>query len=120
MSGVKPMWLTAVCILFLALLLPARLTAGPDTTPHRWQEGELVSRKTIPVGHGGLRYKYVYRLLGSDARYIVAAKQPLKLDLMVPVKFAPLRRHLLIQDSDGRECKVSMVERDKRAFGRWK
>ena len=65
-------------------------------------------------------HKYVYRLRGNDARYLVAANQPLKLDLMVPVKFAPLRRHLLIQDSDGKECKVSMVERDKTALGRWK
>lgn len=114
------MWLTAVWMLFLVLLFPARLTAGPDSTTHRWQEGELVSRKTIPVGRGGLRHKYVYRLRGRAARYIVAANQPLKLDLMVPVKFAPLRRHLLIQDSDGKECKVSMVERDKTALGRWK
>jgi hypothetical protein len=96
------------------------MTAGSDSTPHQWQEGELVSRKTISVGHGGLRYKYVYRLRGSNARYVVATNQPLKLDLMVPVKFAPVRRHLLIQDSDGKEYKLSMVLRDKTALGRWK
>jgi len=106
--------------LFLALLSPAGFAAGTNSTTHRWQEGELVSRKTIPAGRSGLRYKYVYRLRAGDARYVVAADQPLKVDLMVPVKFARLRRHLLIQDSDGKECKLSMVERDKRAFGRWK
>lgn len=114
------MWLTAVWILFLALLFPARLAAGSNPTTHRWQEGQLISRKTIPDGRSGLRYKYVYRLRGGDAHYVVSAREPLKLELMVPVKFAPLRRHLLIQDSDGRECKLSMMERNKRAFGHWK
>ena len=113
------MWLTAVWVLFLALLCPARLTAGSNSTTRRWQEGQLVSRKTIPAGNG-LRYKYVYRLRGGDAHYVVSAEEPLKLDRMVPVKFAPLRRHVLIQDSDGRECKLSMMERSKRAFGHWK
>jgi hypothetical protein len=114
------MWLTAVCIVFLALLVPAPLAAGSNSTTHHWQEGEILSRKTVPVGHGGLRYRYVYRLRGRNARYIVASDEPLKLDLMVPVKFAPLRRHLLIQDSEGKEYKVWMMERDKREFGRWK
>ena len=110
---------TAVCF-FLALSVPAPLAAGANTTPLRWQEGELVSRKTVPVGHGGLRYKYVYRLRGGSARYVVAADKPLNIELMVPVKFAPQRRHLLIQDSQGKECKLSMLERDKRDFGHWK
>jgi hypothetical protein len=113
------MRLTAVCIFAFALLLPARLGAAPDPTAHRWEEGLLVSRKSVDVGRGGIRHKYVYRLRGTAARYIVAANKPLKLDLMVPVKFTKVRRHLLIQDADGKECKVSMVERDRTALGRW-
>ena len=114
------MWLTSVSILLFALLLPSGLIAGSETTAHRWQEGELVSRKTIAVGRGGFRHKYVYRLRGTDARYVVAANQPLNMDLMVPLKFTTLRRHLLIQDADGKECKVSMVERDRTALGSWR
>ncbi len=112
--------LTTVLLLFLALLFPALLTAGSDSTKHRWEEGEILSRKTIPSGRGGIQYEYVYRLRGGDAHYVVVAKEPLKVGLRAPVKFAPLRRHVLIQDSDGRERKVSMLERRKRAFWRWK
>jgi hypothetical protein len=106
--------------LFALLLAPAALTAGSDPAAVRWQQGELVSRKTVPVGHTAFRYKYVYRLHGADARYVVAANQPLKLDLLVPIKFAAVRHHLLIQDADGKERKLSMVARSKTSVGQWK
>lgn len=109
------MWRLTVFLLLMALLLPARLTAGTDLTEHRWQEGELVSRKTITLD-GGFRHRYVYRLRGGDTQYVVSAKEPLKLDLLVPVKFTAQRRHLLIVDSDGKECKVSMIRKNRRNF----
>jgi len=110
--------LSAALIAFLAV--PATLLAGSDTSMPRWQEGELLSRKTVPTGHTAFRYKYLYRLRGTDARYVVAANQPLKIDLLVPVKFATQGHHLLIQDADGKECKVSMVARNRTVPGQWK
>jgi hypothetical protein len=106
--------------LSLALLFPALLLAGSNSTKHRWLEGEILSRKTVPNGRGGLQYHYVYRIRGGDMHYVVVAKEPLKLGLTGPVKFVPMRGHVLLQDSDGRECKLSMLERHKRAYRRWK
>lgn len=110
--------LTTVLMVSLALLFPTMLTAGSNTAKLRWQEGEILSRKTIPTGRSGIEYEYVYRLRGGDAHYVVVARQPLKLGPQTLVKFAPTRRHVWIQDADGKECKLSMVERRKRAFGR--
>lgn len=113
------MWrLTKILTLSLALLFPTLLTAGSNPK-HRWQEGEILSRKTVPTGRGGIEYEYVYRLRGGDAHYVVVTRQPLKVGLQTPIKFAPTRRHVWIQDTDGKERKLSMVERRKRAFGRW-
>lgn len=112
--------LTAVLLLSLGLLLPASLTAGSNSTKLHWQEGEILSRKTIPSGHSGIRYQYLYRLRGGDAHYVVVAKEPLNVELQTPMKYAPLRRHILIRDTDGRECKVRVVERSKRAFSLWR
>jgi hypothetical protein len=114
------MWrLTTVLMVSLALLLPTLLTAGSNSAKLRWQDGQILSRKTVPTGRGGIEYEYVYRLRGGDAHYVVVSRQPLKVGLQTPVKFATTRRHVWIQDADGKECKLSMVERRKRAFGRW-
>ncbi|HEY2012902.1 MAG TPA: hypothetical protein VGH38_05340 [Bryobacteraceae bacterium] len=109
-----------VCWLSLVLVVPAPLAAGTKIAPHRWQEGELISRKTIPTGSPGMEYKYVYRLRSSDAHYVIVAKEPLKVNLQVPIKFATGRRHVVIQDSDGQERKVSLRKKVRRAFGLWR
>jgi hypothetical protein len=113
------MRLTAVWILFCSLLAPARLTAGSDTAALRWQDGEVVSRKTIPARRTGLDYKYIYRLRAGDARYVVSTREPLNVELMAPVRFAPQGRSLVIQDADGKSCKADLIKRSKRDFGRW-
>jgi hypothetical protein len=114
MSRLAKSWL-----LSLAFLIPALLTAGTDPKYH-WQDGEIISRKTIPAGGSGIQYEYVYRLRGSGTHYVVIAKEPLKVGLRTPVKYAPLRRHIVIQDSDGRECKVRIRERSKTGFQAWR
>ena len=119
-SPVMPMRLTAVLMLFCSFLVPVRLTAGSGTTSLRWQDGEVVSRKTIPAHRTGLEYKYLYRLRSGDARYVVSTREPLKLELMAPVKFAPQGRSLVIKDADGRSCKAALIEKSKRDFRRWK
>jgi hypothetical protein len=42
---------------------------------------------------------------------VVVSGEPLKLDLHVPMRFAVTRRHLLIQDVDGRERKTAIVRK---------
>jgi hypothetical protein len=106
-------------LLSLAFLLPAQSTAGSNTK-YRWQEGEILSRKTIPTGRPGMEYSYVYRIRSGYAHYLVVARQPLNVELPAPVKFARNGRQVLIQDSNGKESKASMLEHRKRAFGRWK
>jgi hypothetical protein len=95
----------------IALLGFARWTIG--ATPHSrvWQDGELVSRRTVPVGRNAFQNQFVYRVRGGTARYLVVSDEPLKLDLHVPMRFAVTRRHLLIQDVDGSERRTAILQK---------
>ena len=78
-----------------------------------WQQGELVSRKTVPVGHDIFQTQFLYRVQAGTARYEVVSDEPLKLDLHVPMRFTVTRKHLVIQDLDGREHRTAILRRLK-------
>ena len=90
------------------LLTSAAAFAG---TPGRWQEGELLSRKTVLMGRTFLKNRYVYRVRGLNREYLVESEAPLQLDLYVPMKFSPDHRQILIQDADGNQRKVRILQR---------
>ena len=93
----------------LVLLAPVVALSGEPT--RSWQDGELLSRKTVPMGRTFVRNEYVYRVRGLNREYVVVSHTPLQLDLYVPMKFSPARRQILIQDADGRECKAHILRR---------
>ena len=99
--------LTIAGILF-ALLVPASLDAG--VVPRRWQDGEILFRKTVSTGHAYVRKQYVYRVRAFDRTYLVVSDTALHLDLYVPMRFSADRRHLFIQDADGQECKAAILQ----------
>jgi hypothetical protein len=76
-----------------------------------WQEGILVSRRTVPAGRDTFQNQFIYRVRGGTARYMVLSDEPLKLDLHVPMRFAVTRRHLIIQDADGSEHKTAILQK---------
>ena len=95
-------------VVFLLLVPAAALWGAPD---RNWQDGELLSRKTVPLGRTFLKNRYVYRVRGLNREYLVESETPLQLDLYVPMKFSPDRRQILIRDADGHECKVHILQR---------
>jgi len=98
---------TIAAILF-ALLIPASLDAA--VVPRRWQDGEILSRKTVSTGRTYLHKQYVYRVKAFNRSYLVVSNTPLHLDLYVPMRFSADRRHLFIQDADGQECKAAILQ----------
>jgi hypothetical protein len=98
----------ALGVLFVLLASAAALWAAPGRT---WQDGELLSRRTVPMGRTFLKNRYVYRVRGLNREYLVESETPLQLDLYVPMKFSPDRRQILIQDADGNERKVRILQR---------
>ena len=97
----------------VALLSLTQSTARAASTGQVWQEGELVSRKTVPVGHDVFQKQFVYRVQAGTARYVVVSDEPLRLDLHVPMRFSVTRRHLLIRDLDGSERRTAILRRLK-------
>ena len=98
----------ALGVLFLVLAPAAALSGAPARS---WQDGELLSRKTVPMGRTFLKNRYVYRVRGLNREYLVESPIPLQLDLYVPIKFSSDRRQILIRDADGHECKVHILQR---------
>ena len=94
----------------VALLGLTQWTARATSIGQVWQEGELVSRRTVPVGHDIFQKQFVYRVQGGTARYVVVSVEPLKLDLHVPMRFTVHKRHLVIQDLDGSEHRTAIVK----------
>src|ERR1039457_1571780 len=77
--------------ILLALLVPASLDAA--ALPRRWQDGEILSRKTVSTGRTYLRKQYVYRVKAFNRSYLVVADTPLHLDLYVPMRFSRSEEH---------------------------
>ena len=94
----------------VALLGLTQWTARAVSHVRVWQDGVLVSRKTVPVGRNTFQNQFVYRVRGGTARYVVVSDEPLKLDLHVPMRFSVHRRHLVIQDLDGSEHRTAILK----------
>ena len=97
--------------LVLVLLLAAPVGSLSAAEARSWQDGELLSRKTVPMGRTFLHNRYVYRVRSLNRDYLVVAETPLHLDLHVPMKFSPAGRQIWIQDADGHEQKVQILQR---------
>ena len=95
----------------IALLCLARWTARATPPDRVWQDGVLVSRRSVPAGRNAVQKQFVYRVRGGTARYVVVSDEPLKLDLHVPMRFQVSRKHLVIQDVDGREHKTAILQK---------
>jgi len=95
----------------IALLGLAHSTAAADSKSRVWQEGVLVSRRTVPAGRNTFQNQFIYRVRGGTARYMVVSDEPLKLGLHVPMRFAVTRRRLVIQDVDGSEHKTAILQK---------
>lgn len=99
-------------IAFLLLsLLPAALPADSGSRPGQWQEGEILSRKTVMPGNHGTRTRYVYRIRSGNMEYTVRLDQPLSAAPYNPLKFSVNRKHMLVQDADGSELKAEILRR---------
>ena len=98
----------ALGLVFLTLAPVMALSGAPGRS---WQEGELLSRKTVPMGRTFLRNRYIYRVRGPNREYLVESGVPLQLGLYVPMRFSPDHRQILIQDADGHEYKVRILQR---------
>ena len=100
---------------FIALLLlgPVLPTALPAAAPHglRWQEGEILSRRTIVPGHHKNQTRYVYRIRGGGRQYTARFDQPLSVAPYSPLTFAVSGGHLVVQDADGSELKASILKK---------
>jgi hypothetical protein len=86
----------------------ARPAAQPDD--RRWQDGVLVSRRTLPAGEHRSSNRYLYRVRGGAAHYLVVLDRPLELETPAPVKFSVGRRHVVICDADGAERRAHLVQ----------
>jgi hypothetical protein len=84
------------------------VSAAPSRS---WQDGELLSRRTVPMGRSFVKNRYVYRVRGLNREYVVESDTPLQLDLFVPMKFSQDGRQILIQDADGNQRKVRILQR---------
>jgi hypothetical protein len=94
------------------------LEALADSPSRLWQNGELLSRKTVAVGRTFLKNQYVYRVRGFNCWYLVVADAPLQLGLYTPMKFFTFRKQLVIQDSDGNEWKAHILQKAASSHGR--
>ena len=93
---------------FGLLAAAVAVSAAPTRS---WQDGELLSRRTVPMGRTFVKNRYVYRVRGLNREYVVESETPLQLDLFVPMKFSPDGRQILIQDADGNQRKVRILQR---------
>lgn len=95
-------------------LIPSALPAGPSThNKQLWQEGEIVSRKTILPGHHHPRTRYLYRIKSGGLQYMARFDEPLSLAPYAPLKVSVNRRHLFVQDSDGSEMKAAILKKSE-------
>ena len=98
----------ALGVVFGFLAAAVVVSAAPTRS---WQDGELLSRRTVPMGRTFVKNRYVYRVRGLNREYVVESDTPLQLDLFVPMKFSRDGRQILIQDADGNQRKVRILQR---------
>ena len=105
MSLARPITL----VLLIPLLLPVASAAGNQ----RWQEGEILSRKTIAPGRHHSQPRYVYRIKADGMQYVARFDRPLSVPPYEPLKFSVARRHLFVQDADGSELKAPLLRKSE-------
>ena len=108
--------LLAFSLLFA--IAPRPVAAASGSNSQVWQDGELVSRKTIFPRPHHPRTTYVYRIKSGAVHYVARFDRPLSLRLYGPVKFSIDRGHLYVKDADGTELKASTVRRSEPAIRR--
>src|SRR5215469_7237741 len=98
--------------LFL-LLLPfaAKMEAASETPNRHWQEGEILSRKTIPPSRRHSRKRYVYRIKNGSVQYTAQSDEPLSLLPHTPLEFSIAHRHLFVREANGLEWKSSILKK---------
>ena len=107
--------LRLIAIMLLALL-PASPSAGSGTPSPRWQEGEILSRRTILPSHHHTQTRYVYCIRSGGIEYTARFDRPLAMRVYAPVKLSVSRRHILVQDADGSAQKASILVRSLMAI----
>ena len=114
--------LKAIVVLLVIPLLfagaPGPVAADSGSNSQVWQDGELVSRKTIFPRPHHPRTTYVYRIKSGAVHYVARFDRPLSLRLYAPLKFSIDRGHLYVKDADGTELKASNVRRSEPAIRR--
>lgn len=110
-------WLPVALTLLLLLPFPGCLAASGPGSQH-WQDGEILSRRTIGPRHHHPHTRYVYRIRSGGMQYVARFDQPLSLSQYAPLKIAVEHKHLLVQDADGSELKASILKRSEPAMRR--
>jgi hypothetical protein len=102
----------------LLLLVPVLSSTLPAAAPHglRWQEGEILSRKTIAPSHHNNHTRYVYRIRGGGMQYTARFDRPLSVAPYSPLTFAVSGGHLVVQDADGSELKAPILKKSEPAL----
>ena len=100
----------------LLLLLP--LLCASATEKQLWQEGEILSRKTVIAGHRNPRTAYVYRIKAGGREYLARFDQPLAIGPYAPVKFSVTRKNLFVQNEDGSELKAELLQKTETTLHR--
>jgi hypothetical protein len=108
MSRLRP---KAVLLVLLSLPLSSVPAVAYGAHNQRWQEGEILSRKTVAPGHHNLRTRYVYRIKSGSVQYVARFDQPLSLAPYTPLMFSVVHKHLFVRDANGSELKASILKR---------
>jgi hypothetical protein len=97
----------------LLLLLPfsGRMAAASEMPNRHWQQGEILSRKTIPAGHRNSRTRYVYRIKNGLVQYTARFDEPLSMAPYTPLKFSVAHGHLFVQGTEGMEWEASILKK---------
>lgn len=98
--------------LLIPFFLPAPAVASGTRTQH-WQEGEILSRKTVGPSRHHAQPRYIYRIKADGMQYVARFDRPLSVPPYEPLKFSVARRHLFVRDADGSELKASLLHKSE-------
>ena len=107
MSQVRPI----APLVLLLLPISGKMAVASEIPIRHWQEGEILSRKTVPSGHRNSRRRYLYRIRNGLVQYTALSDEPLSMAAYTPLKFSVAHRHLFVQDADGLEWKASILRK---------
>lgn len=106
------LWFRRVAPLLLLLLaFSPRVITATEADNRHWQEGEILSRKTIPPRHHHSRTHYLYRIKNGSVQYTARSDERLSFAPYTPLRFSVVHKHLFVQDEDGFEWKASILKK---------